>query len=122
MKATTLLGVAALVGGGLYLMRRSAHAASSRGGQLGDINSDGSGSSMVPGSKSGQLYPVGFGAAGPGGTLYSVFNPADPSVLLFTYVDAPSTGAQVSRSLTARNPEAPEDRVNLGLQDFGFLS
>jgi hypothetical protein len=133
MKAGALIAALAAGAGVLYLLTRPARAA------IGDVAPDGSGSTVVRGPVSGNLYAVGIGTAGPGGTLYSVFTAPSvgaegtigevfglpvgdqPGVLLFTYVDGPSsTGAAVSKSLTARNPDAPTVAVETALQDFGF--
>jgi len=73
-------------------------------------------SSEVKGPVSGQIYAVGIGETGPGGTLFSVFDPTDPSMLLFTYAETQGNG----RALLAQNPDAPPEHLRTGLQDFGL--
>ena len=59
------------------------------------------------------------GETGPGGTLFSVFDPSqaqgEPPVPLFTYAETPT-----GRALLAQNPDAPPEHLRVGLQDFGL--
>jgi hypothetical protein len=120
MKTSTAIIAAAAAGGVLYYFMRQAHAREQSGGAFGELTPEG-GSSMVAGRRTGKIYPVGIGATGEGGTLYSVFSPNDPSVLLFVFLDGPSaTGAEVQRVIVRRNSETDAAAVDEGLNDFDF--
>lgn len=127
MKASTGLLLAGGAAVGLFLLTRKSSAAPSSTPReaFGDIGPDGSGSTVVRGQVTGEIYPVGIGQSGPGGTLYSVFSPNDPSVLLFVYLDEPADSTRGPQAgpverVIVRRGQTDAAAVDEGLRDFGF--